>query len=246
MIRCSITAVIPPTPGLAFFAALVLFMMPAVAADGPVAQAMATARVASVTSTNLPLKSIGPGLFELGLVQLDKSRRTVSFPAVVNMKEGNLEYLVVAATGKTHESLLRTEAQPQDIQLALLLLGAKGAGTNALPEDPAKPLPGDRVEVQFSWKSDGQEIRRPADEFVLDVKAKAAMSPGGWIYNGSRLRDDGFAAQTDGSIISLITDPDALLNNPRPGREDDDNWKPREAGLPPVNSTVHVSIRLSH
>ena len=39
------------------------------------------------------------------------------------------------------------------------------------------------------------------------------MSKGDWVYNGSRLREDGFAAQFDGSIISLITDPDALVDS---------------------------------
>lgn len=196
------------------------------------------------SATNAPLKQIRPGVFELGQVLLDKDKRTVSFPASVNLREGNIEYVVVTATGKTHESLLRTTAEPYHLQLAFLLLGAKGAGTNTLPEDPARTLPGDRVEIEFSWNADERTNSFRAENFVHDRKANAPARRGDWIYTGSRLRDDGFAAQLDGSIVSLITDADALINNPRPGREDDDNWLVRTNNLPPLHALVEVTIRL--
>jgi len=194
-------------------------------------------------ATNPTVKQIGPSLFELDGIHLDKREQAVSFRALVNMKQGNLEYLLVTTTGKTHESLLRTEAKPLQIQLALLLLGGRGT-TNALPQDPAKPLPGDKVNIELSWKVNGRVERFPAEQFITDQKAGGPMRRGHWIYNGSRVREDGFAAQMDGSIVSLITDPDALINNPRPGREDDDNWLPRANDLPPLNSPVEVIIRL--
>src|SRR5207247_9921475 len=158
-----------------------------------------------------------------------------------NMREGNLEYLIVTSTGKTHESLLRTEAKPLQIQLALLLLGARGT-TNALPAEPDKTLPGDAVDIELSWAVDDRVRHFPPEECITDHRAGRAMSPGHWTYNGSRLREDGFAAQIDGSIVSLITDADALINNPRPGREDDDNWLARAKDLPPLNSPVEVTI----
>jgi hypothetical protein len=206
---------------------------PAAAAEQPDPPALA----------HSPVKPIAPGLFQLGDVRLDQNRRTVVFPAVINMTGGNIEYVLVTTTGKTHESLLRTQASPLDIQLALLLLGAKGT-TNALPEDPAQPLPGDGVEIEVSWNATGRLQRFRVEEFVTDRKAGNAMRRGPWTYNGSRLRPDGFAAMVDGSIVSLITDADALINNPRRGREDDDNWLIRTNGLPALNSAVEVTIRL--
>ena len=213
------------------------------AADVP-AENPFRAGVSGESVTNAPLKQIRPGVFELGQVRLDKDKRTVSFPASVNQREGNIEYVVVTATGKTHESLLLTTAEPFHLQLAFLLLGAKGAGTNALPEDPARPLSGDKVEIAFNWNEDGKMLRFRAEEFVHDRKAGGPARRGDWIYTGSRLRDDGFAAQLDGSIVSLITDADALINNPRPGREDDDNWLVRTNNLPPLHAPVEVTIRL--
>jgi hypothetical protein len=200
-------------------------------------------RVPASAETNLPLKRLGPGRFALGDVSFDQEQRMVSFPARLNLNQGNVEYLVVTSTGKTHESLLRTEAKPHHLQLALLLLGARGS-TNAFPEDAAHPLPGDNVEIEVSWDNDGKPQRFAAEDLVQDRKKNAPMLKGPWRYNGSRVREDGFAAEVDGSIISLITDPDALINNPRPGREDDDNWLVRTNGLPRLNTPVEVRIRL--
>lgn len=199
----------------------------------------------SATATNLPIKTVAPGVFELGLVRFDKPQRSVSIPAFVNLREGVIEYLLVTSNGKTHESVLRTDAEPYHIHVALLLLGARGAQTNALPLDPALPLPGDAVTVEVVWKKRKKEIRARAETLVFDRKRKQPLSKGDWTYNGSRLREDGFAAQSDGSVIALITDPDALVNNPRPGREDDDAWLAKAKNLPAFNEPVQVVITLS-
>lgn len=195
--------------------------------------------------TNPLVRQIGPGLFQVGEVRFNRELRTIHFPAAVNLLEGNIEYVVVNAAGKTHESLLRTAVQPLHVQLAFLLLGAKGIGTNQLSVDPSADLPGEKVRLELSWVSADKTNRAPAEEFVQDRKSASPASRGAWVYTGSRLREDGFAAQLDGSIVSLITDPDALINNPRRGREDDDNWLIRTNGLPPLHAPVEVTIRLA-
>jgi hypothetical protein len=197
-----------------------------------------------VSATNLPLRQVGPGQFELGKVRLDKRQRTVSFPAVVNLTEGIIEYLLVTEAGKTHESLLRTDVAPYQIHVAMLLLDARGAGTNDFPEESAKPLPGDKVTVEVSWSAGGRDKRRRAEEFILDRSRKSAMTKGAWVYTGSRLVEGAFAAQLDGSLISLITDASALVNNPRPRRDDDENWLARPGILPPLETPVQVTLRL--
>lgn len=195
--------------------------------------------------TNPPVRQLGLGLFQVGEVRFDRELRTIQFPAAVNLLEGNIEYVVVHTTGKTHESLLRTGVQPLHVQLAFLLLGAKGTGTNQLSADPFVDLPGEKVQVELSWVAAGKTNRASAEEFVQNRRSASPASRGAWVYTGSRLREDGFAAQLDGSIISLITDPDALVNNPRRGREDDDNWIVRTNGLPPLHAPVEVTFRLA-
>ena len=204
-------------------------------AENPLAPGVAPAQSA--------LKEIGPGRFQLGKVRFHQKERTVSFPAIVNFREGPIEYLVVTTSGKIHESVLRTEAEPRDIHVAMLLLGARGAGTNSLPADAKAELPGEKLRIEVTWGVDGKK-RRFGEEFVRDRKANRLMKKGVWVYNGSRLREDGFAAQQDGSIVSVIVDPDALVNNPRPGREDDDNWLANPQLLPPLETPVEVIFRL--
>jgi hypothetical protein len=195
-------------------------------------------------STNMPLKQVGPGLFEIGKVRLDKDRKTISFPAVLNMNEALIEYLVVTSAGKVHESLLRTDTEPWHVHLAMLLLGAQGAGTNSFPEDHNRPLPGDKISIEVSWKARGKEKRHRAEELVYDRTKKSAMRKSQWIYTGSKVIDGTFIAQRDGSVISLIEDAEALVNNPLPGRDNDDNWQVNAVGFPPLESSVQVTIKL--
>ena len=198
-----------------------------------------------LSSTNLPLRQISPGIFELGKVRFDKNQGTVRFPAAINQTENDIEYLLVTSFGKTHESLLRTDAEPYHIQLALLLLGAKDAGTNSFPQDNTLPLPGTPVTIELSWKVKDKEQRARAEEFVYNLQTKSVMAKGDWIFNGSRVVDGTFIAQQDGSIVSVMEDPDALINNPRPGRENDKIWRVHSKGLPALNSPVEVRIRLA-
>jgi hypothetical protein len=190
-----------------------------------------------------PLTQVGPGMFELGRVKFDKNAKTVSFPAVINQTSGVIEYFLVTTEGKTHESFLRTDVRPHQIHLALLLLGATGT-TNSFPENPAMPLPGDAVSIEIAWKRKGKRTTRRAEELVFDTKTQSAMSRGSWVFNGSMVIDGTFVAEEQGSIISIIEDPYALVNNPRPGRERDEIWEVLSKQVPPQETEVEVKMCL--
>src|SRR5690606_34621261 len=91
---------------------------------------LSSAGLAAEQLTNPPLKEISPGVFQVGSVRLDKVQKSICFPAEVNMTNGLIEYFVVTGTGKLHESVLKTETQPSQIHIAMLLLGAKESETN--------------------------------------------------------------------------------------------------------------------
>lgn len=195
----------------------------------------------------------GPGNFvRIGGVTLNKHERSVTFAAAVSMNEGLVEYALVVETGKAHESLLVTKTKPFDVHLAMLLLGVKPTReiddappdhlTNASLEK-MDGLTGDPVEITVAWKQGETARQAPLEEFISDKETKAAMAQGPWIYTGSALYKKRFLAQTEGSIIALVIDPSALINNPRPGNRDDSIWMVQTKKTPPVGTPVEVTIK---
>ncbi len=180
----------------------------------------------------------------LGKVVLDRARRAVAFPAVVNQRSGLVEYVLVTEQGKTHESVLRTEAAPRDIHVALLLLNARPASSPVFPDDPAAPLPGVPVRIEASWVEDGREVRRPLEDLVITTNRGDRLVRGPWAYTGSYVSRGTFVAQEEGSIVALQVDPSALINNPRPGRENDELHHVNPQALPAGDQAVTVTIRV--
>jgi hypothetical protein len=189
------------------------------------------------SASDLPLKEIEPGVFALGEIRLDKNNGSIQFPAAVNMRDGMVEYWLVGAGGKLHESVLRTEIEPYQIHLAMLLLGAKTAQYPDL-------FSGDNIEIKVAWKADDKEVQHPAEELVTNLETSKPMTAGHWGYTGSRMVEGFFIAQRDRSIVSIIEDFDALVNNPRPGRENDEIWEANPKIVPAVGRPVVVTFQL--
>lgn len=196
---------------------------------------------------------LGDGLFVMGNVRIDSKARQVAFPATVNMQAGPLEYLIVTATGKVHESLLITEVEPYHLQAAMLLLGAKGsqaphtagAVPSAINREALAKLPeitGD--EIQISILSKETQVQASAESWILK-ESGTPIAEGPWTYSGSRFLNGSYMAQELGSIASLIKDPDAMINNPRPGNADDMLWIANDKAVPSPGTAVEVTITLA-
>ena len=69
-----------------------------------------------------------PPPLALGSVSVNARARMISFPAVLNMRKGAIEYLAVHETGKVHESIFKTSVSAKEIHAAALLFAA---GRNA-------------------------------------------------------------------------------------------------------------------
>lgn len=242
------------------------------------------------TSTNTPVKDLGEGRVQVGKVIVDSRARTLTFPAKINMTEGMVEYLIVTTKGKTHESLLSTEAEPIHIHTGMLLLGAKPSATNDPTTffDVKRAIPGAKLKITVSLSSnitfppgntgnnpaenDGKGTVRTTDiqTLLMFAESKKPLPPDAiphWIYNGSRFSETPelepvaagspprsgstnkepskiFMAQREGSILSLIADPSALINNPRPDRENDELWILNTSAIPPVGTAARVTFQL--
>lgn len=232
----------------AALAAVVLAAEPPVAPSAPSVDTGGTNRV--------PFSRRADGTVQIGKVRLDPRQRTVSFPAQLNMAEGIVEYLLVSTAGKTHESLLKTEAEPFHIQTAMILLGASGSTKAPRTNAPAGgqlsaeqirlasklPLVGESVSIEVEWTTKGMTNRCALEDLVWDAKAGAAMKRGPFVFTGSVMFQGAFLAQQEGSIIAVITDLSAIFNNPRPRRDDEDNWKVAGDRVPPLDTGMNVII----
>lgn len=186
-----------------------------------------------------------------GLVLVNPSTRSASLPGRVNMDRGVIEYVLVTDYGKTHESLFVSDAAPADLQAALLLLGAKPSGiasiTNqGLPSAVASNL----VEIEASWTRHDVAVRRPLHE-LIDLatgdpshSVTGHLAAGRWLFNGSMITAEGFAAHFEGSMVSLIRDPTAVINNPRPDLDEDDIHVPAGNRVPTNGTpiTLHFMV----
>ena len=233
---------------IAIFAAAVSFVNPAALRAQPPPEFSAP-------------KEIAPGIFTVGSVKLDKNTSTVTFPAKVQMNEGLLEYLLVTPQGPVHETLLTSEASPQDVHMAMLLLGAKGMVMKgeALPGRidaaalaKAPKLTGDRIFLGVKWTDKGGKERTSPIERWLVRKIFTPKKPvkivnaedGPWLYTGSYFYENKFIAQMDGAFAAMVTYPGALINNPRTGANDDHIWFVKTEAVPPAGTPVEFSIRL--
>jgi hypothetical protein len=201
------------------------------------------------------MREVSPGVYEIGKIHLDQKARTVRFPGLLNMKDGNLEYLLVTDQGNVHESLLVSDIQPNDLHFAMLLLGAKGSGEKASGEMPpgqidakylktAPPLKGDRINITVEWKAGDAVKTTPVEDWIVNTTRKKPMERGPWIYNGSMFNEGRFLAQLEGAFAALVTYPAALINNPRRGNDDDSIWIVNEKAVPAVKTPVDITIQL--
>ena len=193
-----------------------------------------------------PPEKVGPGQYRMGGISINKNDKTLSFPAVVNMEKGLLEYLLVRNGGKTHESLLRTAIEPYNLQVASLLLGLEGTPAplrfQGAPETPG----GDPVEITLRVDAkDGSQLTvRPEEWITLVVDGiKKEVPPVHWVFSGSMVHNGRFAAQLDGSMISVFHDPVALIDNASPGGESDKIWFVKEGAVPAQGTAVIVVVK---
>lgn len=194
------------------------------------------------------LVQTGPTVFRLGQLELDRRHRTIKLPARVRLTNDVIEYALVTVEGKTHESLLVTEVAPTDIQVAVLLLGVEPqadlGSTNAPIQIPRRA----RLRVEVEWRRDGSPQITRLEEWVLLRRKPAIAQPfrlrrNRWVYSGSSVHQGLFLAQEEGSIISLIRDPVALINNPGIDRDDDDLHFVAAGKVPPKDTPVSLILR---
>lgn len=193
----------------------------------------------------LKVENDGPNRYRIGTVTFDSKRRIVTIPAVVNMENGAVEYLLVTNQGKTHEAVFRTDAKAEEVHLACLLLGMR-----PLEEGRVDAPAANGVKVSVEWDTNGPMAEYPLSAMVATHATEEGKSNGQqlvngpWTYTGSRTDAGGFAAAREGSIIALILDSVALLGRQRDGSTKDQVYEPNRQVLPPKDSPVRIVLTL--
>ena len=96
----------------------------------------------------------------------------------------------------------------------------------------------------MKWTVGGKETTCRAEELIHNTDTKAAAATGDWTYNGSMFEDNQFLAEQDKSFVALVTDPTALVNNPRPGHDNDQIWSVAKEKVPAKDTPVEVTFQL--
>ncbi len=199
---------------------------------------------ASPGDTLPSITKLGDNVFGIGNLVVDGNARKVSLPGWVNMREGVVELFACAPHGKTHESVLVLDVEPYHFQVALLLIGLEAKGGLEFQGDPRSPQ-GDPVDIFVEWvdPDNGERKSSRAEDLIYNVKDNEPMTHTHWVFAGSRIRDGVFAAQVDGSLVTTYHDPNTIIDNPLPTGGDDTYYEANRLILPPVGTTVQVTIK---
>jgi hypothetical protein len=193
-----------------------------------------------------PPEMVSPGVYRIGEITVNKTEKSISFPAEINMDKGLLEYLLVRNAGKTHESLFRTKIEPYNLQIASLLVDLAGTD-NPLAFQGAPEAPkGDAVSITVSMTDkDGKISELKPEKWITKVVdgKHSDIEPLRWIFTGSIVRGGRFGAQVSGSIIALYHDPVAMVDNASAGGESDKIWFVNEKTVPVVGTPVTITIK---
>lgn len=178
-----------------------------------------------------------------------------------------LEFAACTAKGKTHESLLLLECDPQQLHMALILLGLV-ATPQITEQGEMKALDkGDKVVVEVSWDAaatpaedttapppvDGR-VRRRLEDLIYDRRRRDAMVRAGWVFVGSvnvqvpkppdwTETHEVYAAGYYGNVIATYHEPTVVLDTPLIEGGDDTIYVPHSDRVPERGTEVLVHFR---
>lgn len=208
--------------------------------DADPADASAAAEVPKV-------EKIDEHRYRMGLIEFNGKTREIRVPALVNMREGILEFVLVHGTGKIHESLLVTEVSPTQVQVVMKLCRYRdGEGDTFdvfFPDEEKKGEAGAKergedVDLTVEWEVDGEHKAVAVSEWIFDRKRDAAMKNDPWVYSGSYMLDEDFMADLDGTLVAIYLTRGAMLNTMTDGADDDERWLAHGDNTPEIGTKV--------
>ena len=215
---------------------------------------LASILAAQDTPPSLSIKQLEGSKHALGAIEFDTEKRTIRFPAMVNMDEGAIEFALVGSLGKTHEAILSTDIRPMQLRTVLSLMHFEPSPPQDAEASPPQTL--SKVEIDLHWETDSGKktsvslrkcIAFMEFERVSQTGEKVHLQPlpkGYWIYTGSRLDDLGLEAERELDIIGVERRMSALFNLPDRHTDQDDLWQAYGEALPAKGTPLVIEIQL--
>lgn len=192
-----------------------------------------------------------PPLLLPGGIEVDRAASEVRIPAQVALEAGWLEQAVCRAGTREHESVLVVDLSPRLVHAALLLLGleAGAPGTwrqeGSPPQVVRVPPRGDRLELFVRRSAESKD--EPLTAWIRGGDPAVPLPDHPWVFAGSIVEQDAYAAEFTGSVVGLVTfgdetiafeevfaDQDAVEETP---------FLVRESVVPPPGTPVILVVR---
>lgn len=174
---------------------------------------------AQVPESEVPVKELGDGRYQVGRIIVDKPARSFSVEAKLIHTEDPLEYLAVARRGvKDYESLLELRTRGLHFNIACILIGLDDTGVvHPRFQFDETVVEGPEVSIKIRWEGDDGSVEIDAADALRIVGA-----PDGppretrWIYTGSVMYPSDpptYLADSSGSLIGFVHDPMTVIEH---------------------------------
>ena len=174
---------------------------------------------AQAPESEVPIKELGDGRYQVGRIIVDKPARSFSVEAKLIHTEDPLEYLAVARRGvKDYESLLELRTRGLHFNIACILIGLDDTGVvHPRFQFDETVVEGPEVSIKIRWEGDDGSVEIDAADALRIVGA-----PDGppretrWIYTGSAMYPSDpptYLADSSGSLIGFVHDPMTVIEH---------------------------------
>jgi hypothetical protein len=175
----------------------------------------------TIPMTPPSVTKLGPGLFKIGEITVDTTKREASMAGKVNAVQ-LLEFVANTRGGlKAYESALTIDTNAVTFNAAMLLIGLdkEHARVPTAHFDPTPPR-GDRVALWIDWTRGGDHVRTPVEELLFDNESRRTVPSSEWVYTGSSFVPQGptptstrYVADIDGVLIGFVHSPAPIIEN---------------------------------
>lgn len=188
-----------------------------------------------------------PAEGKLPYLQVDAKNKQVRMECQAVNAELALEYLVCVAGTSEHETVLRSNAKPSHVHLALLMIGLEPGEPLRFSQSDRRWLPprGPKLKINCEFVKDGRSLSVPAHQMMRNLKTKKPLPPTTWVFAGSRLMEDGvYAADITGHLISVVNFEHATVDiaELRSSNNELLEWEVNPEAVPKRQTTVWVVI----